>query len=188
MSVDLQTLYNIAKEHKDNHKSCGGEPYKSYERLKEIVESAGAAAGRPTDLTILEVGTAVGFTTFILQNKNNFVDTIEFHQDHIDMAKENISAWGGDTSKINFFTGDALEILPYINPDTKYDLIFFDGYGAKLNFYNDFKRLLKVGGLLITANQHLKSTEREYFKELQDEKTWEFIEEFADTKVYKKIS
>jgi predicted O-methyltransferase YrrM len=187
MLEDLQILYNFAKEHKDNHKSCGGEPYKSFEKLSEIVVSAGAAEGRPGELKILEVGTAVGFTTFILQNKNNFVDTIEFHQEHIDLAKQNIQNWGGDISKINFFLGDAKDVLPKIEETEKYDLIFFDGYGAKLYFYEGFKRLLKIGGLLITANQHLKSTEIEYFKELEKTDNWKFVEEFADTKVYRKI-
>ncbi len=68
-----------------------------------------------------------------------------------------------------------------------YDLIFFDGYGAKLIYYTDFERTLKSGGTLITANQHLKSTESEYFKRLEDVNKWEFIEEFADTKIYKKL-
>ena len=182
--MKLEELYNQAKKHKDSHKSCGGEPYKSYDKLFEIISTL------DREQRILEVGTAVGFTTFILHNKNNFVDTIELHQEHIDMAKVNIEEWGGNTSKINFFMGDAKDILPTL-PDNEstgvYDVIFFDGYGAKLVFYKDFARLLKVGGLLITANQHLKSTEPEYFKEFEDGEKWQFIQEFADTKVYKKL-
>lgn len=179
MNNNLDNLYKEAKGHKENHKSCGGEPYKSYDKLFDIVKK------EPSGIKVLEVGTAVGFTTFILHNGGNFVDTIEFHQEHIDLAKENISKWGGDVSLIKFHTGDAKDILPTLS--TTYDLIFFDGYGAKLSFYKDFERLLKVDGLLITANQHLKSTESEYFTELEDKTKWEFIEEFADTKVYKKI-
>lgn len=191
----LDELYIFAKEHKDNHKSCGGEPYKSYNKLAEIINSKENTSSGP--LKILEIGTAVGFTTYILQGAisprgaRGWVDTIEYHPEHIEEAKKNISAWGGDIFKINFFAGDAEDILKNLPRSTGvgiYDLIFFDGYGAKLIFYNDFKRLLKVGGLLITANQHLKSTEKEYFQELENTKTWEFIEEFADTKVYRKIT
>lgn len=182
--MNLKDKYNQALEHKLNHVSCGGEPYKSYDKLYEIVNKY----SQP--INILEVGTAAGFTTFILQNKINTIDTIELHQEHIDLAKENITKWGGDVAKISFLQGDAKNILPTLTTPGKsggYDVIFFDGYGAKLIFYKDFERLLKVGGLLITANQHLKSTELEYFNELNNQNIWEFIEEFADTKVYKKI-
>jgi len=183
MESNLQDLYNQAKNHKDNHKSCGGEPYKSFEKLYEIVNQF------KTEIKILEVGTAVGFTTFILQNKINTIDTIELHQEHIDEAKVNIIGWGGDINKANFLQGDAKEILPTLHlPGEGYDIIFFDGYGAKLIFYNDFERLLKIDGLLITANQHLKSTEQEYFNELENSDKWQFIEEFDDTKVYKKLA
>ena len=96
MESNLQDLYNQAKNHKDNHKSCGGEPYKSFEKLYEIVNQF------KTEIKILEVGTAVGFTTFILQNKINTIDTIELHQEHIDEAKVNIIGWGGDINKANF--------------------------------------------------------------------------------------
>lgn len=188
----LDKYYEIAKEHKDSHKSCGGEPYKSYNKLEEIIKNLGG-------VRVLEVGTAVGFTTFILHTggnhtpgksggvkmEGNKVDTVELHNDHIEEAKKNILSWGGDLNMIKFMEGDAKDVLPTL--DEKYDVIFFDGYGAKLAFYNDFERLLGTGGLLITANKHLKSTEHEYFEQLENTDKWEFVEEFADTKVYRKI-
>jgi len=177
--MQLKELYNSAKVHKDNHKSCGGEPYKSFEKLSSIIN------GFKTPLKILEIGTAVGFTTYILQNNINSVDTIELHQDHIDLAKQNISGWGGDVSKVNFISGDAKDILPTLREST-YDLIFFDGYGAKHIYYPDFLRLLKQGGMLITANKYLKSTEEEYFNELENTEIWKFVEEFEDTRVHMK--
>lgn len=190
----LENLYNEAKEHKDNHKGCGGEPYKSYGKLfevtKEFSEELARASRAP--VRILEIGTAVGFTTFILQNatKNySTIDTIEFHQEHVDLAKENIEKWGGDISSINFLTGDAKDILPnLVLENKKYDLIFFDGYGAKHIFYNNFEKLIEQSGIIITANKHLKSTEVEYFSEFLDTNKWEFIEEFADTVIYKKLN
>jgi predicted O-methyltransferase YrrM len=120
------------------------------------------------------------------------VDTIEFHHEHIEEAKKNITEWGGDIGRVTFFEGDARDILeaPPLGEgfgERVYDVIFFDGYGVKLEFYKDFERLLKSNGLLIVANQHLKSTEPEFFKELENTNLWEFLKEFADTRVYKKL-
>lgn len=178
--MNLEDLYKEAKAHKDSHPSCGGEPYKSYEKLDEIIKNEGGP------LRILEIGTAVGFTTFILQNNDNHVDTIEFHKEHIDLAKENIKKWGGDVSKIDFMEGDAKDILPTLSDNT-YDIIFFDGYGVKEAFYNEFVRILKVNGILITANKHLKSTEQAFFEPFEHEGEWKLEEEFADTVVYRKL-
>jgi predicted O-methyltransferase YrrM len=184
---DLKTLYTIAKEHKDLHKSCGGEPYKSYEDLYQTLVTF--ANGRE-NLHALEIGTAVGFTTYLLQcaisprQVGGWIDTIEFHQEHIDLAKENIINWGGNISNINFLTGDALNVLPTLL-DASYDIIFFDGYGVKGKFYEQFKRLIKPGGLLVVCNIFLKSTESSFFQNLQnDQNLWDLVKEFADTKVF----
>lgn len=196
---DLKELYKIAKLHKDNHKSCGGEPYKSYNKLFEVKLNFlnKKNLDQVNDVKILEIGTAVGFTTFVLhsaitpvpyggETEGSKIDTIEFHQEHIDEAKRNITEWGGDVSKINFLQGDAKDILKNLRV-CDYDLIFFDGYGAKMDFYNEFKRILKKNGLLITANKYLKSTEKEYFENLQNKEVWEFIENFDDTEVHMKV-
>lgn len=199
MTKTLSDLYQIAKDHKDNHKSCGGEPYKSYEKLYEIVHEFSKQIPQAKEVRILEIGTAVGFTTYILQSAflPNFsklvLDTIEFHQEHIDEAKKNLEKWnienctGNENFEINFFVGDAKDILPKLETN-HYDIIFFDGYGVKLDFYNDFERILKPGRFLITANSHLRSTEQTFFEKLKDENHWQFIEAFADTTIHKKCS
>jgi len=179
--MNLEKLYSIAKNHKDNHAGCGGEPYKSYNKLLDIIKKLN---DNNRQLKVLEIGTAVGFTTIILHNNLNQVDTIELHPEHIELAKKNIQNWGGNIGKINFILGDAREILP--NLENKYDLIFFDGYGVKASYYEPFKVLLNTSGLLITANRHLKSSEQDYFEKLKLE-DFEFIEEFADTVVHRKL-
>ncbi len=183
--MNLKDLYEIAKTHKDSHKSCGGEPYKSYDKLFEITKNL----SENKVLKILEIGTAVGFTTYMLHNQKNNVDTIEFHQEHIDEAKINITTWGGEIDKINFIVGDAKDVLETLPEKERgiYDIIFFDGYGVKHYFYEYFFKLIKKDGVLITANKHLKSTENIFFDELKDNNKWQFIEEFSDTVVHKKI-
>jgi predicted O-methyltransferase YrrM len=188
MLMNFQKFYDLAKKHKDEHvedgRKCGGEPYKSFDRLFEIVKNFSSKL--ENEIKVLEIGTAVGFTTFVLQSAGGLVDTVEHHQLHVDIAKENIKNWGGDVSKINFYVGEAMDVLTKLN-NFKYDVIFFDGYGVKENFYNEFERLLASGGLLIVANRHLKSTDQNFFTHLQDKNMWEFADEFADTVVYKKL-
>lgn len=178
--MNLSEMYTEAKRHKEEHKSCGGEPYKSYEKLFEVINNFG------TPVRVLEIGTAVGFTTCILQNRENLVDTIEFHCEHIAEARKNILKWGGDVNKIDFLEGDAAYILEALNDDT-YDIIFFDGYGIKNIYYPHFERLIKKNGILITANRHLKSTESEFFLNFSDTNEWKLEEEFDDTLVYRKL-
>jgi predicted O-methyltransferase YrrM len=192
--MNFEVEYNQAKKHKDEHvennRRCGGEPYKSADKLFEVVKTF-AEQSKQENFKILEIGTAVGFTTFVLQkaiqstNKESTIDTIEYYKTHIDEARKNIEAWGGESSGINFLEGDAENILPTLVTNS-YDLIFFDGYGVKQKFYHDFESLLKVDGVLITANKHLKSTEQEFFDELESKKQWKFLESFADTDVYQK--
>ncbi len=179
--MNLQDLYNVAKTHKDTHKSCGGEPYKSYEKLFEIVQNF---ASNKLNVDILELGTAIGFTAIVMRlaNKNVFVDTIDTHTEHIKIAK----TWTKQFECINVIQTDVFKIFPYLETN-KYDIIFYDVYGSKKKFLPDLIRILKKDGLLITANRHLKSAEKEYFEELLDTNRWEFVEEFADTIVHKKI-
>ena len=186
--MNLQDLYEIAQKHKDEHlegkRRCGGEPYKSYTKLFKMIEEF---SKQNKVVKILEVGTAVGFSTYILQKASGAqVDTVEFYQVHVDLAKKNILDWGAEINKVNFFVGDASEILPTLSSDS-YDIIFFDGFGVKYFFYKQFERLLKTGGLLITANIFLKSTEEKYFQEIKESTRWKLAEEFDDTQVHKKI-
>jgi predicted O-methyltransferase YrrM len=182
--MNLETLYNEALAHKQQHKSCGGEPYKEYLKLDKIVKDENIRLGKP--LKILEIGTAVGFTAYILQNKVNLVDTIEWDAEHLKLASENIQKWGGLVGKMIFLLGDAMLELPTLKNDD-YDIIFFDGFGVKQEFYPHFLRCLKLGALLIVANSHLKSTEQAFFEEINRGARFKLLDEFTDTKVYKKI-
>lgn len=179
-TTTLQELYNFAKNHKDTHRGCGGEPYKSYQRLFDIVKNY---AQDKEAVEILELGTAIGFTAIVMRsaNANIFVDTIDTHTEHIKIAK----SWSREYGGINVIQADVFKILPYLETD-KYDIVFYDVYGAKYKFLADLDRVLKKGGLLITANSHLKSTEEEYFQELKGKNQWVFLEEFEDTIVYRK--
>lgn len=196
--TELDELYKIAKQHKDTHRGCGGEPYLDYEYLYNFV--AKVSSSRPPLLkgghmseaneggfNILELGMGIGFTSLVmhLANQQTEIDTIETHSEHIKIAKDWIRSVGA-AGKINIIQADVHNILPYLDTN-KYDFIFFDVYGPKEKFLVDFERILKLGGILYSVNSHLESAEQNYFDYLDKPDSWQKLDEFNDTKIYRKL-
>lgn len=104
-------------------------------------------------LKILEVGTAVGFSTLLFCEyapKKATVTTIEKYEKRIPIAKENFKKAGRE-EQIRFLEGDAAEILKGL--DEKFDFIFMDAAkGQYIHFLPDVMRLLETGGILISDN------------------------------------
>ena len=102
---------------------------------------------------ILEVGTAVGFSTLLFCEyapEGAHVTTIEKYEKRIPIARENFDKYGRE-DKITLLEGDATEILKEL--DGTYDVIFMDAAkGQYINFLPDILRLLSPGGLLISDN------------------------------------
>ena len=103
--------------------------------------------------TILEVGTAVGFSTILMGEygrEDCQITTIEKYEKRIPIARENIKKAGME-NKITLLEGDALEIMQKL--EKPYDFIFMDAAkGQYINFLPDCLRLLKVGGVLVSDN------------------------------------
>lgn len=113
-------------------------------------------------MTILEVGCAIGFSSLLMREygpKDCQIVTIENYEPRIIEAKGNFEKYD-NTKQITLIEGDAVCVLSqigieqeYQNLPDKYDLIFLDAAkGQYINIYNDVKRLLKQGGLLIADN------------------------------------
>lgn len=102
---------------------------------------------------ILEVGTAVGFSTLLMCEYGPpglQITTIENYQKRIPLAKENFRKAGRE-SQITLLEGDAGEILSQM--DDSFDLIFMDAAKAQyINWLPDVLRLLKQGGVLVSDN------------------------------------
>ena len=103
--------------------------------------------------SILEVGTAVGYSS-ILMSENMPVDckivTIENYDKRIPVAKNNFKR-AGKEDVITLIEGDALEVLKTL--EGPYDFIFMDAAkGQYINYLPDVKRVLRKGGLLISDN------------------------------------
>lgn len=102
---------------------------------------------------ILEVGTAVGFSTLLFCEyapEGAHVTTIEKYEKRIPIARENFKAARRE-EQITFLTGDAADILKEL--EGSYDFIFMDAAkGQYIHFLPDVLRLLEPGGVLVSDN------------------------------------
>ena len=104
-------------------------------------------------MKILEVGTAVGFSSILMAEYNPVeceIVTIENYAKRIPIARENFIR-AGKEKQITLIEGDATEVLKTL--DTPFDMIFMDAAkGQYINFMPDILRLLKVNGVLVSDN------------------------------------
>ncbi len=103
--------------------------------------------------SILEVGTAVGFSALLMSEygpEDCRITTIEKYEKRIPIAKENFRR-AGKEDRITLLEGDAAEILKGL--EGAYDFIFMDAAkGQYINFLPDILRLLADGGMLVSDN------------------------------------
>ncbi len=106
---------------------------------------------------ILEVGTAVGFSSiFMCQHisKTSHITTIEKWEPRIEQAKINFARTKVE-DKVTLLEGDAAEILHElaVNGNQTFDFIFMDAAkGQYIHFLPDVIQLLEKDGVLISDN------------------------------------
>lgn len=102
---------------------------------------------------ILEVGTAIGFSTILMAEYNPIpceIVTIENYEKRIPIAKENFQK-AGISDHVTLLEGDASELLPTITEP--FDFIFMDAAkGQYIVWLEELLRLLKPQGILISDN------------------------------------
>lgn len=102
---------------------------------------------------ILEVGTAVGFSTLLMSEYTGadcHITTIEKYEKRIPIARENFKKAGRE-DRITLLEGDAMEILKEL--EDCFDFIFMDAAkGQYIHFLPEVLRLLKPGGVLVSDN------------------------------------
>lgn len=102
---------------------------------------------------ILEVGTAVGFSTLLFCEyapEGAHVTTIEKYEKRIPIARENFRR-AGKEQQITLLEGDASEVLKDL--DQSFDFIFMDAAkGQYIHFMPEVLRLLADGGTLVSDN------------------------------------
>lgn len=170
----LDSIFQTALVHRADH-LCGGYPYEHGDVLSVL-------AAATQSKRILEFGTGLGYTAacLALGNRAAIIDTIDQDDSHIVLATRHWETLGIQ-SQIIPYHGKAEAILPDLSPE--YDLIFFDGYAPSLKFLIHFERLLKTGGLLVTANLFVKDPKGgRYMRALKNTKKWQ-SGFFADTAI-----
>ena len=104
-------------------------------------------------LSILEIGSAVGFSALLMSEygpPSCHITTIENNKKRLTAAKENFRL-AGKEEKITLLAGDAADILPTLTES--FDMIFMDAAkGQYLSFLPEAMRLLSAGGLLLSDN------------------------------------
>lgn len=109
------------------------------------------AAMRPK--SILEVGTAVGYSTLLMAETmppDCHITTIEKYEKRIPQARENFKA-AGETQRITLLEGDAQEILKGLSGP--FDLVFLDAAkGQYIMWLPRLLELMRSGGMLISDN------------------------------------
>lgn len=102
---------------------------------------------------ILEVGTAVGFSSIFMSEYNPVpcrIITIENYEKRIPIARENFRR-AGKADTIRLLEGDAQEVMKELAEP--FDFIFMDAAkGQYINFLPEVMRLLAPGGTLVSDN------------------------------------
>ena len=123
----------------------GRDPTAADETLAYLLNVAEARKPRK----ILEIGAAEGLTSCaLLLCSHAHLTAIEADADRAARAREHFRAFGVEDRAV-LYEGDAGEILPMMT-DT-FDFIFLDGPKVQYrNYLSDCKRMLQVGGVLIS--------------------------------------
>ena len=103
--------------------------------------------------SILEVGTAVGFSALLMSEyapAGCRITTIENYEKRIPIARENFIR-AGKEERITLIEGDAAKVLAQLGGE--FDFIFMDAAkGQYIHYLPDVMRLLSEGGCLVSDN------------------------------------
>lgn len=97
--------------------------------------------------SVLEVGTAIGYSTILIKEAVNNITSIERDEKRYNIAVKNVEL--SNLNNITLIKGDALDI----NITDKFDLIFIDAAkGKNKEFLDKFKNNLNENGYIIIDN------------------------------------
>lgn len=100
--------------------------------------------------SILEIGTAIGYSSLVFDKYTNAqITSIELSEDMAKIARGNFKKY---QANINLINDDAEKALTKINQG--FDFVFIDANKANYKFYFDYvdKHLLNKGGIIVADN------------------------------------
>lgn len=130
--------------HRNKH-GCWAYPYEDGTVL-------GAVVAEVEPVRVLELGTALGYTSCWWSSAGAQVDTVERDPVHVRLARANIDR-AGLTGTVNVHEGDFDVVVPTL--DAVFDLVFFDGYEPPTNLLDRLTSSIAAGGVLVTTNLDL---------------------------------
>jgi predicted O-methyltransferase YrrM len=173
-------IRKATNQHRARH-GCSAYPYDNGPLL-------GVLAGAIQARRILELGTALGYTalSFAHGAPNSTIDSVERDPQHVQLARDNIVAAGFD-HRITVHEGDFASVLPTLDPG--YDVAFFDGGTPGPALHTGLRKLLRTGGVLITANLNHGGTADTVAKALFDGKSWRsaLVDDDGETAISVKV-
>ena len=108
--------------------------------------------------TVLEIGTAIGYSGTLLLNATNCrLTTIENFESNYLLAKKNFAS-ATLTNRVEMIFDDAYNAIVNLNDNhRKFDFIFLDGpKGQYIKYLPILKSMLNDGGILFADNVHFK--------------------------------
>jgi predicted O-methyltransferase YrrM len=173
-------VHDATLQHRSKH-GCSAWPYDNGPLLSALAATADAKR-------ILELGCALGYTSLSFAHgaPKARVDTIERDPEHVRLARANI-ANARMEKRITVHEGDFAKVLPTLDPG--YDVAFFDGGTPVPALHKSLHKLLKTGGLLITANLNHGGTADAVCEALFDGKSWQsaLVDEDGETAISVKL-
>jgi predicted O-methyltransferase YrrM len=139
--------------------------------------------------SVLEIGTAIGYSALAMASLGCKVDTFERNADMIDLAKKNFELYDKN-HHITLIESDALSYDKALNT---YDLIFIDAAKAQYQkFFDIYEKYLNPGGVIVCDNlafHHLDINKvnrntRQLLKKLEMFISYLKNHNFYDTKFY----
>lgn len=116
----------------------------------DVVKLIGFVLSIAKPRSILEIGTAIGFSSSYMSTflqEGGHITTIDRFPVMYEQAKENYKKLNLE-DKITLLEGDAKDILPTL--EGEFDVVFADAAkGQYIHFLPDIYRLTKVGGIII---------------------------------------
>ncbi len=176
----LAKVHDATLKHRAKH-GCSAWPYDNGPLLGAIAAAVGARR-------ILELGCALGYSalSFAHGAPEAKVDTVEHDSEHVRLAREHIEAHGL-TGHIVVHHGEFAQVLRRLDPG--YDVAFFDGSTPLPALHKALHKLLKTGGVLVTANLNHGGTADAVRDALFDGKIWRsaLVDEDGETAISVKL-